>query len=127
MIGRPRETQGGCVWTRAVGEAELKCVVYRWLFTSSNPQALMLPEEIETCLLALVPPWVCFRARWTNEAVLGETELPPMRVKILGDAHVPSRFPESLLLMIPLTRFYYWDVLLFIHHWLLGDAGWQGA
>lgn len=23
------------------------------------------------------------------------------------------------------SRFYYWDAVLFIHHWLLGDAGWQ--
>lgn len=33
-------------------------------------------------------------------------------------ANDPARCPSP---------FYYWDVLLFIHHWLLGDAGWQGA
>lgn len=33
-------------------------------------------------------------------------------------ANDPARRPSP---------FYYWDVLLFIHHWLLGDAGWQGA
>lgn len=24
-----------------------------------------------------------------------------------------------------LSHFHYWDAVLFIHHWLLGDAGWQ--
>lgn len=42
---------------------------------------------------------------------------------------IPQKAAVTQLMILPRypSRFYYWDVLLFIHHWLPGDAGWQGA
>lgn len=122
-------SQSVCVWPQC-GQIQLlklwvhahRFAVFALILGPLTPEiaAHLAPVSRRFAAEWQTKPWWS-RSNWTN---IHPNTLRCTRVFRGSSTACPRSTNDSTLCP---SRFYYWDVLLFIHHGPLGDAGWQEA